>query len=210
MVCEWKNIWYDFFLFPFSSFYLYIYHSTHTAILSSFLCSTLLFLPQAPSQDHNARHSNPLTRRKNQLWGRHARSSFFESFHSLDKNVDPHMIPTSPRKDPFAVFTEETLEDLKATMSVPIPLTTTEYAALLRDHLTTMTKTEEEMEKRKRRSSSLMAESLDDPRKIFLRECRQRGMPPIPVLDYHRMSAKKFRFTENSGGKGASRYAKKM
>ena len=163
----------------------------------------------APSQDHGIYHSNPLTRAKNQLWGRNARSSFFNDYRSLDKNVDPSLLPSSPRKDPFAEFTNETLEELKET--IPPPLTTTEYESLLENHLTTLTTEEQNIEDQRQkiniRYSNATNSSITgkDPRLVFLRECREKGIPPIPVMDYHRMSKSKTRFSSENGATNNNR-----
>jgi hypothetical protein len=172
------------------------------------------------SQDHNVYHMNPLTRQKNQLWGRSARSSFFNSYHSLDKNVEhqpqyeqPEQQPStsskSPRrsinKDPFAEFTMETLTLLQPKPVVP--LTTTEYTKLVANHMTTNTEEEDNAESRKQNlalaaktgtNSTGVGKDHNDPRVVFLRECRAHQIPPVPIMDYHRMTKSKFRWNENA------------
>ena len=99
------------------------------------------------------------------------------------------------RRDPFAEFTSETLEELR-----PVPpeaLTTTEYKNLVQHHMTTMTIKEEEEEKIKHEHFLQSSDQhAHDPRVVYLRECRNAGLPPQPLLDYHRMSKSKFRFFE--------------
>tara|TARA_B100000795_G_C22338613_1_gene264134 strand:- start:2 stop:295 length:294 start_codon:yes stop_codon:yes gene_type:complete len=87
------------------------------------------------------------------------------------------------------------LEELR-----PVPpeaLTTTEYKNLLQHHMTTMTIKEEEEEKIKNQKLLQISDQhANDPRVVYLRECRNAGLPPQPLLDYHRMSKSKFRFFE--------------
>jgi hypothetical protein len=138
--------------------------------------------------------------------GRSARSSFFNSYHSLDKNVEYNCTSYnqqgekndekeqySPRKkkDPFAEFTTETLDSFKN--NIPTPLTTTEYSILTNNHITTNTEEEEKIDKYKKLlllkskngytsktiNTDKNSNEYNDPRVVFLRECREHQVPPV-------------------------------
>ena len=122
--------------------------------------------------------------------------------------------------DPFADFTAEALEAIKeAGPKAPPPLTTTAYEDILSGELEAIAKsTNDEVsrdqllvlhsqlrlqQRKHKKSQNQVTQRPETPRSVYLRECRDRMMPPVPLLDYYRMGKKRQRLTELVGKAGS-------